>query len=336
MVDVLLTVPFGEEFRARIAAVDPRLNVRDATPHLRQFLRGELPEEADALALAERDAAELLTSTEVIVGWARFPVAALPWAENLRWIQAVSAGVDRLDPRVLARVTLTNGNGLGAEPIAEHVICHLLMLARGAPIYFRRQVEHRWERGVQARVVSGMTMGIVGMGAIGSAVAARARALGLRVIAIRRSVARRGPDAVADEVCPPDDLPYLLAESDVVVLATPLTPETRGLIGEPELRAMRPGSYLINIARGGVVDEAALIRALSDGHLGGAGLDVFATEPLPADSPLWDLPTVIVTPHVAASSDRYMHRVAELVCDNVRRYLDGRPLRNLVDSERGY
>ena len=336
MVDVLVTVPFGEQFLGRLGAVDARLRVRECTQVLRQFLRGELPEDPDLLQAAERDAAELLTTAEIIVGWARFPVAALRWADNLRWIQAVSAGVDRLDPRVMERVILTNGNGVGAEPIAEHVICHLLMLARGAPVYLRRQLDHRWERGFPAREVAGMTMGIVGMGAIGSAVAQRARALGLRVIAIRRSVSERRPDSVADEVCPPDDLPYLLASSDVVVLATPLTPETRGLIGERELRTMRAGSFLINIARGGVVDEPALIEALRDGHLGGAGLDVFATEPLPADSPLWDLPNVIITPHVATSSDRYMQRVEELVCDNLRRYLDGQPLRNVVEPGRGY
>ena len=336
MVDVLVTVPFGEEFQERIRAVDGRLRVREATQPLRQFLRGELPEDPETVRAAEQDAAALLSDTEVIVGWARFPVEALRWADRLRWIQAISTGVDRLDPRVMERITLTNGNGLGAEPIGEHVICHLLMLARGAPIYLRRQVEHRWERGVQAREISGMTMGVVGMGAIGSAVARRARALGLRVIAIRRSATRRAPDLVADEVCPPDDLPYLLAESDVVVLATPLTAETRGLIGERELHTMRPGSYLINIARGGVVNEPAMIAALRDGHLGGAGLDVFATEPLPSDSPLWDMPNVIVTPHVAASSDRYMRRVEELVCDNLRRYLEGQPLRNAVDVGRGY
>lgn len=336
MVDVLLTVPFGEDFRQRLAGVDPSLKVIEATQPLRQLLRGDRPENPDEVRVAEEDAARLLPSTEVIVGWARFPVEALRWADRLRWIQALSAGVDRLDPRVLERITLTNGNGLGADPIAEHVICHLLMLARGAPVFMRRQVEHRWDRGVQAREISGMTMGIVGMGAIGTAVARRARALGLRVIAIRRSVMQRSPDLVADEVCPPDDLPYLLAASDVVVIATPLTPETRGIMGASQLRTMRPGSYLINIARGGVVDESALIDALSEGHLGGAGLDVFAEEPLPADSPLWDFPNVIVTPHVAASSERYMDRVEDLVCDNMRRYLDGKPLRNVVDMERGY
>src|SRR5215207_11094466 len=153
MMDVLVTVPFGQPFMERMAAVDTRLHVREATQALRQFLRGEMPEDPALLAEAERDAAELLSSTEIIVGWARFPVAALRWADRLRWIQAISAGVDRLDPRVMERITLTNGNGVGAEPIAEHVICHLLMLARCAPEYYRRQMDHRWERGLQAREI---------------------------------------------------------------------------------------------------------------------------------------------------------------------------------------
>src|SRR6185312_1489107 len=140
-------------------------------------------------------------------------------------------------------------------------------------------------RGVAAREIGGMTLAIGGMGAIGGAVARRARALGLHVLALRRSVSRRGADDLADEVFPPHDLPYVLARSDAVVLATPLTAETRGLIGAAELAAMRPGSFLINIARGAVVDEPALIAALQSGQIGGAALDVFAQEPLPAESP---------------------------------------------------
>lgn len=336
MVDVLLTVPLGEAFVARLHEVDPRVRVREASAPLRQYLRGELPAGDDALRQAETDATEQLTPCEVIVGWARFPVSALAFAENLRWIQALSAGVDRLDPKVLAQVTLTNGNGLGAEPIAEQVICDLLMLARGMPVYLRRQLDHRWERGFSAREISGMTMGIVGMGAIGSAVARRARALGLRVIGMRRSVTERGLDAEGSEQCPASDLPYLLAKSDVVVLATPLTPETRGLLGAAQLAQMRPGAFLINIARGAVIDEPAMIEALRDGRLAGAGLDVFDQEPLPADSPLWEMENVIITPHVSTASDHTERRMAELVTDNLRRYLDGQPLRNVVDMARGY
>jgi phosphoglycerate dehydrogenase-like enzyme len=336
MVNVLVVLPLGPELAAGIRAVSPALVIHEATPLLRRLLRGELPVDPDVVRRAEADAAAQLAECEVLIGWARFPERALQWAPRLRWILATSAGVDKLPAAVAARVLLTNGNGLGAEPIAEHVIGGLLMLARGAPQYLRQQTEHRWERSFQAREIAGMTMGVIGMGAIGRAVARRSRALGLRVIGVRRSAGERGPDAQADVVCPPEDLPYVLAESDVIVLATPLTPETRGLISAPQLAAMRSGAYLINIARGPVVDEPALVEALRNGQVGGAALDVFATEPLPAESPLWDLPNLIITPHVAASSDRSRERIQELVCENLRRYIGGEPLRNMVDLSRGY
>jgi D-2-hydroxyacid dehydrogenase (NADP+) len=335
MVNVLVVLTLGEPFLERVRAVDPCINATETSDLLRMYIRGEIRDD-ETMRAAEAEAAAVLPEVDVLVGWGRFPVYALPHVRKLRWIQSVSAGVDRLDKSVVERVVLTNGTGLGAEPIGEHVTMQLLMLARGAREYFFRQQRHAWERGYPVREIAGMTMGIVGMGAIGAAVARRARALGLRVIGIRRSVAQRSPDLVADEVCPPDDLPYLLAESDVVVLATPLTPETRGLIGAEQLRQMRPGSFLINIARGAVVDEPALIEALRDGHLGGAALDVVQSEPLSPESPLWDMPNVIITPHVATGSDKYLDRVSELVCDNLRRYLDGRPLRNLIDTARGY
>jgi phosphoglycerate dehydrogenase-like enzyme len=212
----------------------------------------------------------------------------------------------------------------------------LFSLARGQHVYFRRQAAHHWEREGPIREVADMTMGIIGMGQIGNAVARRARALGMRVIGTRRSAVERGPDAFADEVCPPTDLRYVVEQSDALVLAVPLTKETRGLLGRDELAAMKPGSFLINIARGPVVDEAALLEALQNGPMAGAGLDVFNDEPLPDDSPFWDTPNVIVTPHNAALAEHRAPRMIGLVCDNLQRYLDGRPLRNMVDVERGY
>jgi phosphoglycerate dehydrogenase-like enzyme len=336
MVDVLLTRQLSREFLDRLREVDPRVRLREATEPLRQLLRGELPQTPEAVWAAERDAAEQLPSAEVIIGWGRFPADALRWAPQLRWIQATGAGVERLDPRVMERVIVTNATGVGAEPIGDHVLCMTLMLARGAHVYLRRQFGRRWERDYPAREVADMTMCVIGMGASGAAIARRARAVGMRVLGIRRSIKRRTPDLVADEVCPPSDLPAVLAESDVVVLAAPLTPETQGLIGERELTVIRRGAYLINIARSALVDEKAVISALVDGRLGGAALDVFSEEPLPADSPLWGLPNVIITPHVAWSSDRYEERLIDLVCDNLRRYIHGQPLRNVVDPARRY
>jgi phosphoglycerate dehydrogenase-like enzyme len=163
----------------------------------------------------------------------------------------------------------------------------------------------------------------------------------MRVLALRRSADRRltgdesGMPGV-DEMLPPSDLPYLLAESDYVVVALPLTPESRGLIGEPELRAMKPNAVIVNIGRGAIIDEAALVRALKEGWIAGAALDVFQQEPLSPESELWGLENVIVTPHISGGTPRYMERAVGLFCDNLRRYLAGEPLRNIVDPARGY
>jgi phosphoglycerate dehydrogenase-like enzyme len=175
------------------------------------------------------------------------------------------------------------------------------------------------------------------MGAIGSRVAELAHALGMRVLAIRRSVAERGQgEAPVDELLPPADLSYLLSESDYVVLAVPLTPESTKMIGERELRAMKPSAVLINIARGSVIDEPVLVRALKERWIAGAALDVFEREPLPSDSELWALDNVLLTPHISGGTPRYMERAVDLFCDNLRRYLAGEPLRNVVDVARGY
>jgi phosphoglycerate dehydrogenase-like enzyme len=196
------------------------------------------------------------------------------------------------------------------------------------------QRAHRWARfaGYDAR---GRTLGVVGLGAVGREVARLASAAGMRVVATRRSPDAAPVPGVA-RVYPPGELRRLLAESDDVALTVPGTPETAGLLGEAELRAMRPGAVLVNVARGSVVDEPALIRALRDGHLGGAALDVFATEPLPADSPLWDLPSVLVTPHSMSTSRGENDLVLDVFCDNLRRYLAGQPLHHVYDRARGY
>jgi phosphoglycerate dehydrogenase-like enzyme len=210
------------------------------------------------------------------------------------------------------------------------------MFCRGWPHLFRFQQAHEFNRRIPPRELCGKTVGIIGMGHIGAAVAQRARAFGCRVLGIRRSFTARGPDAVADEAVPPSDLDYLLGESDFVVIAAPLTPETRGLIGEAQLRAMKPSACLINVARGAIVDEPALIRALKEGWIAGAGLDVFVREPLPPESELWDLENLILTPHISGGTEIYSLRATEIFCANLRRYLAGQPLENVVDPNRGY
>ena len=211
----------------------------------------------------------------------------------------------------------------------------MLQFARGFPALRERQQARIWDRSWVARELNGATCGIIGMGAIGSEVARRAVAMCMRVIAIRRS-GGAGPEAAAVEVLPPSGLPYLLRESDYVVLAAPLTPETRNLIGAVELATMKPFAILINVGRGALIDEDALGAALRAGTIGGAGLDVVRQEPLPHDSPLWTLPNVVITPHSSVRTERHWERVTDLLCDNLRRYVAGEPLRNLVDPGRGY
>ena len=336
VVDVLVAIPLGEGFIERLRAVDPRLRVREAPPELRRWVRDELRDDQEALAAAERQASDLLDPAEVLIGWARLPKAALARARKLRWIQTAGAGMDRMDPDDYRHLTVTNASGVAAVAMAEYVIGAMLLFAKGFPHMLRRQQERVWDRRFQARELAGATCGIVGMGAIGGEAARRAQALDMRVLAIRRSITARTADDLADELLPPADLPYLLEQSDYVVIAAPLTPETRGLIGAAELARMKRTAVLINVGRGAIVDERALIAALRGGTIAGAALDVFEREPLPTDSPLWAMENVVVTPHFSAGSDRYAERAAEIVADNLRRYLAGQPLRNVVNIDLGY
>jgi phosphoglycerate dehydrogenase-like enzyme len=336
MTNVLVTVPLGEDFIARLAAVDPRVRVSLAPPELRRWLRGELAEEPGLVAEVERQAQHYLEPAEVLVGWLQLPRPARARAARLRWIQSLSAGIERADPELYRGVVVTNASGVAAPAMAEYVIAVMLMFAKAFPRMLRNQLAHRWDRRLEAFELSGKTCGIVGMGAIGGEVARRAKALEMRVLGLRRSTVPRPTDRYADALLTSAELPRLLAESDYVVLAAPLTPETRHLIGSAELRQMKRTAVLINVGRGALVDEGALVTALREGTIRGAGLDVFETEPLPPESPLWEMENVVVTPHFSAGGDRYAERAADLVCDNLRRYLAGEPLRNVVDLERGY
>jgi phosphoglycerate dehydrogenase-like enzyme len=260
-------------------------------------------------------------------------------APRLRWVHSASAGVERaLTPAARERgLVITNARGVFSRPIAEYVMLMILAVCRRLPQLLELQRERTWQplEGVELRDV---TVGIVGLGSIGRAVAALASSFGCRVIAIRRHPAERpaedGPHP--DRVLGPDALPELLAESDFVVLATPLTPETEGMIDDAALRTLKRGAWLINIARGRLVDERALVRALRDGSIGGAVLDTFHEEPLPETSPFYELPNVIVTPHTSWSSGRVLDRSVELFCDNLRRFAAGDPLLNVVDPAAGY
>jgi glyoxylate/hydroxypyruvate reductase len=256
---------------------------------------------------------------------------------NVRWIQATSAGIGPMLVRtglIHTPITFTTASGIHGVPLAEFVAMALLWFAKGGPRMAQDQAARRWQR-TCARELRGSTVGIVGLGGVGREVARTCRALGLRVIATKRTVAGTRDDSV-DTLLPVSHLGTLLNEADALVLACPLTPETDRLIGRAELAMMKPGAILINIARGAVVDEPALIEALRSGHLGGAALDVAAKEPLPQDSPLWALPNVLVSPHSASTVTIENARLTELFCENLRRYLSGGPLRNTFDRARLY
>ena len=269
---------------------------------------------------------------------------------NLRWVHSATAGVERvLTPAALERgLTITNARGVFSRPIAEYVMLMVLAVARRLPELLELQRERTWQP-LEARELRDVTVGIVGLGSIGRAVAALASGFGCRVVATRRRMGegftrvrpttasrcrpwtRRAPGS-----CRPMRCRSCWPRADFVVLALPLTPETEDLIDDAALAAMKPGAWLINVARGRLVDDRALLRALRQGRIGGAVLDAFRDEPLPPDSPYYDLENVIITPHTSWSSGRVLDRSIELFCENLRRFRTGEPLRNVVDPGVGY
>ncbi len=251
-------------------------------------------------------------------------------APSLRWLQSVAAGVDHpIFAEILARgVRLTTASGIHAEPIAQYVMAHMLFWEKRIAEHLNHQLAHEWARIIGGEL-TGKTLGVVGMGGIGQALARLAKPFDMRVIGTKRSLVEN-PNI--DELLPPDRLQDLLAASHYVVLCLPLTDETRKLIGKEQLSVMRHDAVLINVARGEVVDEIALIGTLRERLIRGATLDVVAEEPLAKESPLWDLANCVITPHNAGLSPLGNARLTELFMDNLARYVRGDPLRNEVDD----
>lgn len=340
-VRVLIGSPFEPELVGRIRAVDPRLDVV-----YRQDLLGKPRFPGDHNAPMERTQAQeeewdrLMASAEVMLDAYRPSSSHLPRrAPRLRWIQFSSSGIGGLVEQMGlpdSSILVTNVAGMHGTPLAEFALLSMLYFAKDLPSVLADQRQHRWRR-FAAHSLNGRNLGIIGLGGVGREVARLARAVGMRVAGTKRTTEGTSPDAnYVDAIYPNDDLRPLLAESDYLVLSVPLTPETDGLISEQELDAMKPGAILLNISRGAVVDEPAMIRALQSGHLGGAALDVFAEEPLPDDSPLWDMPNVLVTSHSMSTVVGENEEVVDRFIDNLHRYLAGQPLRNLFDRARGY
>jgi phosphoglycerate dehydrogenase-like enzyme len=262
-------------------------------------------------------------------------------------VQASSSGIGQFLQKTGldgSDITFTTAAGLHAVPLAEFALTGVLYFVKELPELAKRKSARNWER-YTARQLAGRRITVVGLGQIGTKVCEVFSALGADVTGVARTadpVARTAdPGAATTAVAaatirPIDALDELLPSTDALVLCCPLTPQTKGLLGEHRIRLMPPGAVVVNIARGQVIDEPALIAALADGHLGGAFLDVAAVEPLPAESPLWDLPNVVISPHSASTVDTENAALTTLFCDNLRRWLDGRPLRNVYSREKGY
>jgi len=267
--------------------------------------------------------------------------AVLAGAPKLRWVHTFSAGVDRHVPEMAGyeRVLLTNNSGAYDVPIAEHVIAMIFAAAKRLPEHLAAQGHHEWQRDLRHAEVRDATLVILGMGSIGSELARLACGVGMRVIGVRRDATRRDARPAlggVDRIVSTDRFAEVAREADYLAVTAALTPQTRGMVSADVLRALKPTAWVINIARGPIVDEAALVVALEEKRIGGAALDVFETEPLPADSPLWSVDNAILTAHVSNSSPKVRERSLALVAENVRRFKAGEPLLNLVDRAAGY
>jgi phosphoglycerate dehydrogenase-like enzyme len=334
MVHVLMTAPFPDHLLGKIRAVSPEVQL-------------------EQVQLADRKwPAERTTSAEVM-----YAIDAIPRPEqapNLRWVQTHWAGIEHLREHSLwdSDIVVTNTSGIHAPNIAQYVMVQILAWAHRAPRWFYYQQRGEWPRGRWEKFVPdelrGKTLGIAGYGSIGREVARLARCFGMRVLATKRdarhiedeqySLTGTGDPAgtLAARIYPGEATRSMVAECDYVVIALPHTERTHHLFDEQMFRAMKPTAFLVNVGRGDVVKESDLVRALKKGWIAGAGLDVFATEPLPADSPLWKLDNVILSPHVSGFTEAYDERAADLFVENLRRYLRGEPMLNVVNREQGY
>ncbi|HUF54213.1 MAG TPA: D-2-hydroxyacid dehydrogenase [Dehalococcoidia bacterium] len=352
-IKLVMAMPLDDALLDRVRAVSPRVEVtalsraqryvyRDGRPLWGGYQEPPAPED-ESEEVAREALAQILAETQVLVTNHILPDNISEMTPKLKWAQLTSAGVDALINHSLLRdkpVTVTTASGVHATTISEYIMGAMLTFAKNFRRSWRAQEEHRWQP-YWPQELEDATVAIIGVGAIGRRTAELAKALRMHVLATRRSCQRRTPGAEAgepaiDELYPPSDLHSLLAAADYIVLALPLTADSRGLIGQAELAAMKPNAVIINIARGSVIDQEALLHALKDGRIAGAALDVTTPEPLPPDHELWTLDNVMITPHISGGTPRYMARVVDLLCDNLSRYVGGEPLRNVVDVSRGY
>ena len=306
-----------------------------------EALRRDFPADTVLHAIDEDQARELFPQADIAFAAFITPEQLLA-ARRLQWVHCPAAGVGHMlyPEMVQSGITITNGRGTSADTIAEHVLAVVLALFRRLPVAHTRQAEHVWAQDEIAsppgnRTIAGSRVLIVGLGSIGTATATRFHALGAAVTGIRRQPGG-APVAGVESIRSPAALHDLLADADVVVLAAPQTTETRGLIGEAELGRMKRSAMLVNVSRGALIDENALVRALRSGALAGAALDVFRDEPLGADDPIWDVPNLLITPHVSGFRHDHWDAAVALFAENRRRFAAGQPLLNVVDKRAGY
>jgi D-2-hydroxyacid dehydrogenase (NADP+) len=312
---------------------------RTEFPEVRFVVPGEdAATDENSVAVRAMPTEDDVKDADAIVGW-ELPSPLLQAANRLRWMHAAGAGVERYDlGQIAARgVMLTNSSGVSAPNMAEHVLGMMIALTRRFPRLLRAQIQREWRDEATHREVAelqGQTVLIVGIGEVGRAVAQRAAAFGMRVNGLRRR--SDAPPAGFDQIFAIGDFHAAVADADHVVVTLPNTPRSRGLFDAAAFAAMKPGAAIYNVGRGQVIDTSALIVALESGHLGGAGLDVTDPEPLPVDSPLWEMENVLITAHTSGATPRYWERQADLIAENIRRIQHGELPCNLVDLEAGY
>ena len=335
MLNVVIAAPssrfglgFSDENMRKIKAVSPEINLKEASVLLSEEQNGDFSHKKDLDALFS--GAEVLLARSL-------PANVIKRAPKLKWIQMTFAGMESIvrdKDLVESPVKLTNASGIQATAISEYVITLMLAFDKHLPTFAQLKREKGWQPITMVGLAS-QTVGVLGLGNIGKNIVKRAKALGMHVIAYDRP--RRIMRAqYVDKFVSGPQIADIFKESDFVVSALPSTPQTAGLIGEKELRMMKPSAYLINISRGAVVNEGALVRALEEKWIAGAGLDVFAIEPLPKESKLWDFPNTILSPHCCGRLDDNDDRVTDMFCDNLKRYLAGKRLLNLVNKKKGF
>ncbi len=330
-VNVLVISSIDDICKREIKAVSRRINLIDGT-HIwdaRHILTGD---EKGAYS-SELDV--LLSEAEIIYG-RRPPPNMISRAPRLKWFQTFLAGVDHFldEELVKSPVKITNMSGLHTC-VAETTLSIILMFAKRAPFCLENKRLKKWVR-YDPSAVEGSTVGIIGLGKIGKITARLCRSFGMKVYATRRSAKKGDTTRNVDKIYPMKDLDILLSRCDFVVSILPATKETDRMFGEKEFRKMKESAFFINMGRGNAVDEDALVKALSKGWIAGAGLDAYVTEPLPKKSKLWELPNVIMFPHVSGRMKDYEQNINRLFCENLDRYLHGRRLKNLVNKKKGY